>query len=218
MTHAYQPTEAELTPIYTAMPEIEQINDPDLRRKVAEAWVIALNDSSFNSLEEIPGEADIDSTVSQLTHQRGVTILALRIAEGMQEIMPDIQFDRDIIIAGGLVHDIGKAYEYDPERAAKWRARPQESGYPAIRHPAYGVHIALMAGLPDSVAHICATHAKEGNMIQRSLEGMLIHYADDMFWNLVAKAHKGLTAEDLTHMALPADGLRALPRRHGTDQ
>jgi putative nucleotidyltransferase with HDIG domain len=216
MTRDYQPTEAELAPIYTAMPEIALISDLDLRRKVAEAWALALHDSSFNSLEEIPGEADIDATVSQLTHQRGVTIIALRIAEGMQEIMPDIQFDRDIIIAGGLVHDIGKAYEYDPERAAQWRAQPQRSGYPAIRHPIYGVHIALMAGLPDSVAHICATHAKEGNLIQRSLEGMLINYADHMFWNLVAKAHTGLTADDLTRMALPSDGLRALPRRHGS--
>ncbi|HEY4385687.1 MAG TPA: HD domain-containing protein, partial [Ktedonobacteraceae bacterium] len=71
-----------------------------------------------------------NASVSQLTHQRGVTILALRIADGLHENIPDIHFDRDVIIAGGLVHDIGKTYEYDPERAIRWRPQPQQVGYP----------------------------------------------------------------------------------------
>jgi putative nucleotidyltransferase with HDIG domain len=80
-----------------------------------------------------------------------VTILALCIADGLHENIPDIHFDRDVIIAGGLVHDIGKTYEYDPERAMRWRSQPQQVGYPPVRHPAYGVYLAMRAGLPESV-------------------------------------------------------------------
>ncbi|TAN31997.1 HD domain-containing protein [bacterium] len=196
------------------MPEVELIQDAALRRKVLEVWALALAESSFTRIEEVPGEPEIDPSVNQLTHQRAVARLAWQIADVMEATLPAIHFDRDVLVAGALVHDVGKAFEYDPERAALWRNRPQAAGYPPIRHPAYGVHLALRVGLPEAVAHICAAHAKEGEMIQRSLEAVAVHYADFAFWELVAKARTGLSEEQAIRLAWPSDGLRAIPRPH----
>lgn len=198
--------------IRASMPELEWISDRGLRDKVVEAWAMALASSSFDALEDVPGEYDIEPSIDQLTHQRGVASLGRSIAEGMRAVVP-LDVDLDVVVAGALVHDVGKAYEYDPERAAAWRARPQRAGYPPIRHPVYGVHIALSVGLPEEVAHICGAHAREGELVQRSLEGTIVTHADTLFWELVAKDRHGLRVQDRVRMAMPADGLRPLPIR-----
>ena len=219
MSEHGDPMDPDMDRIARAMPEVELIKDGVLRRKVLEVWVLALSESSFNSIEEVPGEPEIDPSVNQLTHQRAVARLAWQIADVMEGTMPAIRFDRDVLVAGALVHDVGKAFEYDPKRAAVWRNRPQAVGYPPIRHPAYGVHLALRVGLPEAVAHICAAHAREGEMIQRSLEAVAVHYADFAFWEVVAKACTGLSEDQAIRLSWPSDGLRAVPKPHrNTDE
>ncbi|MBO0703055.1 MAG: HD domain-containing protein [Candidatus Dormibacteraeota bacterium] len=195
------------------MPEVDLIVDRELRDKVLQAWAAALAESSFRSLEEVPGEPEIDPSVNQLSHQRAVARLSWQIADVMEASHPQVHLDRDVLIAGALVHDLGKAYEYDPARAQAWRADPRRAGYPPVRHPAYGVHLALQAGLPEAVAHICAAHSREGDSVERSLEAVVVHHADFAYWEIVAKARTGLSVEEVTRMALPADGLRAAPER-----
>lgn len=73
----------------------------------------------------------------------------MRIAGEMSELFPDLRVDRDILIAGALCHDVGKPFEFDPVNRQKWTANPRAAGLPAIRHPAYGVHICLTVGLPE---------------------------------------------------------------------
>jgi putative nucleotidyltransferase with HDIG domain len=197
--------------IVDAMPEISLISSEDLRRGVIDAWAAAIEESSFDDIEEVPGEPEVSTTITQVAHQRAVTRMALRMAEEIAELVDGFEADRDVLLAGGLVHDVGKAYEYDPERVKKWRAAPQDAGYPPIRHPAYGVYLALAAGLPEEVAHICASHASEGEHIHRSVEGTIVHYADFAFWDIVSKATTGLTIEQRRKLVLPSDGLRAVP-------
>lgn len=200
--------------IRESMPEIDEIADEPLREGVVKAWELALAESSFDDIGQVPGEPEVSESVSQVAHQRAVTRMALAMAESIQALVPEFRFDRDVILAGGLVHDVGKVYEYDPERARRWRERPQAAGYPPIRHPAYGVHIALTAGLPEEVAHICAAHASEGEIIERSLEATIVHYADFAFWEAIAKDVAGVTLANLRRRALPADGLRPVTERH----
>lgn len=174
------------------LPELREISDPELRDKVVEAWALALAKSSFGAISEIepsgrPGQ-DTLKKGTQLDHIRGVTRLAMRIADESSAIFPDLKVDRDILIAGALCHDVGKPFEFDPDNQARWRADPRASGLPAIRHPAYGVHICLTVGLPEEVAHCAAAHSGEGDLVTRSLENTIIHYVDYTFW---AVAHAG---------------------------
>jgi putative nucleotidyltransferase with HDIG domain len=174
------------------LPEVEEIRDPGLRDKVVEAWALALARSSFGAISEIepsgrPGQ-DTLKKGTQLDHIRGVTRLAIRIADESGTIFPDLDVDRDILIAGALCHDVGKPFEFDPENLKRWRTDPRAAGLPAIRHPAYGVHICLTVGLPEEVAHCAAAHSGEGDLVTRSLENTIIHYVDYTFW---AVAHAG---------------------------
>jgi hypothetical protein len=88
-----------------------------------------------------------------------------------------------VIVAGGLVHDVGKAWEFDPVNRKRWKAIQRETGRPSIRHPAFGAHICLTVGLPEEVAHIAMAHSGEGELLVRSLECMIVHQADYTFWN-----------------------------------
>lgn len=171
------------------LPEIAQITDAGLQAKAVEAWAYALANSSFTSIREIPPAGNPDTNEAkrgdQTDHLRGVTRLAIGIAKEMAAAYPELEIDMDTVIAGGLLHDVGKAFEFDPVRRKHWRSAQKKTGRPAIRHPAYGAHICLTVGLPEEIAHIAMAHSGEGELLLRSLECMIVHQADYTFWNVL---------------------------------
>jgi putative nucleotidyltransferase with HDIG domain len=185
--HAY--SDSQRAQILDELPEIELIQDAELKNKVVDAWCLALEKSSFDSIKEIAPAGNPGVMVAvrgdQSDHIRGVTRMAIRMAEEMQADWPELAIDMDIVIAGGLCHDIGKPWEFDPENRRRWEASPRRAGMPSIRHPAYGAHICLTAGLPEEVAHIATAHSGEGELLERSLENTIVHYADYTFWNVL---------------------------------
>jgi putative nucleotidyltransferase with HDIG domain len=96
-----------------------------------------------------------------------------------------IAVKRDIVVAGGLCHDIGKAWEFDPENQVRWRDNPRAKGLPSLRHSVYGAHLCLTVGLPEEVAHIAAAHSGEGELLVRSLEATIVHFADIGYWSIM---------------------------------
>lgn len=170
------------------LPELRLIADGDLRERVTQAWVLALSQSSFRRIKDMPGEATPGNLIlkrgGQDVHIRGVTVLALGFVDYFAKVFPEADIDRDIVVAGGLCHDIGKAFECDPENQRRWKADASRVGRPSLRHPIYGAHICLLAGLPEAVAHIAACHSPEGDNVQRSLECMLVHEADVSWWRI----------------------------------
>jgi len=181
-------TEALRQQIARELPEVEEIADAGLRAKVVDAWALAIARSSFNSIRDIPPAGNPGSMIlvrgDQTDHIRGVTRLAMRMAEEMGALNPEMRINRDIVIAGGLCHDVGKPWEFDPENRKRWEAAPRAAGLPSIRHPAYGVHICLTVGLPEEVAHIAGAHSGEGELVVRSLEGTIVHLADIGYWTM----------------------------------
>ncbi len=169
------------------LPEILQIKDADLQAKAVEGWAHAIAHSSFTSIRQIPpaGNPDMQEAKrgDQTDHLRGVTRIATAIAREMQSAYPELEIDMDTIIAGGLLHDVGKAWEFDPERRKRWSSEQKRFGRPSIRLPAMGAHICLTVGLPEEVAHIAMAHSGEGELLVRSLECMIVHQADYTFWN-----------------------------------
>jgi putative nucleotidyltransferase with HDIG domain len=182
-------TDALRAKVREELPEIEEITDPELREKVVEAWATALDKSSFGAISEIKPSGNPDTkplkTGTQADHLRGVARLALAMAGELTAMFPDLKINRDILIAGGLCHDIGKPWEFDPANQSRWKANPRTAGAPSIRHPAYGVYICLSVGLPEEVAHMAGYHSGEGELVVRSLENTLVHYADYAFWHVL---------------------------------
>jgi putative nucleotidyltransferase with HDIG domain len=180
-------TEALRKQVRKELPEVTQIADTALQRKVVEAWAFALAHSSFKSIRDIPPAGNPDTNQArrgdQTDHLRGVTRLAVGIADEMGTAYPELAIDMDVIVAGGLVHDVGKAWEFDPINRKRWKQLQKQTGRPSIRHPGFGAHICLTVGLPEEVAHIAMAHSGEGELLVRSLECMIVHQADYTFWN-----------------------------------
>jgi putative nucleotidyltransferase with HDIG domain len=87
-----------------------------------------------------------------------------------------LPIDMDVVVAGAILADVGKLLEYekvDGESVQSPRGK-------ALRHPFTGVSLALECGVPDEVCHIIATHAAEGNLVERSTEAWIVHHADFM--------------------------------------
>jgi putative nucleotidyltransferase with HDIG domain len=174
------------------LPEVEEIRDPELAAKVVEAWALALASSSFRAIAEIEpsGNPGVNTLRRgrQTDHIRGVTRMALALADALRAQLPELKVDRDLLIAGALCHNVGKPWEFDPENRRRWESRPRAAGLPSIRHPAFGVHVCLTVGLPEAVAHCAAAHSGEGELLVRSLENTIIHHADYAFWGICRAA------------------------------
>jgi putative nucleotidyltransferase with HDIG domain len=175
--------------VICSLPEVNEIGDETLRNQVIDAWAYGLGQSSFNSIDEIRPSGNPDTPPlkrgTQADHIRGVTRLAMRISNELTAMFPELEVNRDLLIACALCHDVGKPWEFDPENQNRWRSSPRAAGWPSIRHPAYGVHICLTVGLPEAVAHAASAHSGEGELVVRSLENTIVHHADYAFWRVL---------------------------------
>jgi putative nucleotidyltransferase with HDIG domain len=175
-----------------SLPEVNLIKNRTLRDKVVEAWAYALSQSEFTSIDQIKPSGNPNTPPlkkgTQSQHLRAVARTAHAIADALEAVHGAIGVDRDLLWACGLCHDVGKPFEFSPRNQRRWKQDVGASGYPAIRHSVYGVHVALSVGLPEAVAHTAGAHSGEGELIQRSLENMLVHYADHAYWNVLERA------------------------------
>ena len=163
-----------------------RIVDAELRENVISAWVLSLaGDSGFRSIREIPPAGNPGVLVlkrgDQTDHIRGVTRLAMKMADEFTASYPDIPINRDIVIAGGICHDIGKAWEFDPVRRQKWLRNPER---PGVRRSAI---------LPTASTSVCPQDYRRRLRISPALtqakasfscaaENTIIHFADHAFW------------------------------------
>jgi putative nucleotidyltransferase with HDIG domain len=176
------------------LPEVENIKNVELRNKVVEAWAFSLSQTEFTSIDQIKPSGNPNTPPlkegTQSQHLRAVACIAHGIADGLEKVHGDIGIDRDLLWACGLCHDVGKPFEFSPKNQKRWKNDIGAAGYPAIRHSVYGVHVALTVGLPEAVAHTAGAHSGEGELIKRSLENTLVHYADHAYWNVLERAGK----------------------------
>lgn len=159
-------------------PELSWIRNDELRDKVMDAWVYAIEQSvlSPEDLERIPFSLLIkDCKISFMNHKRTCVQLAVENAKIMKKNFGDeIQIDMDTLIAGAILIDIGKLVEYE---IVDGKLVTSQAGQ-LVRHPFSGVAIADRFGLPPAVQHIIATHSKEGDLGMRTVESIIVHHAD----------------------------------------
>lgn len=177
--------------VQESLPIIRQISDAVLRDKIVYAWAYSLQINGYTKIEEMPGSGmpEAASIGNQLHHIRAVAANALSIYDNLCDVYEtDMGISRDMLIACAVCHDIGKPYEYNTENRKRWSENSKLTGMPNVRHPAYGVYIAISAGLPEEVVHVCGYHSPEGRFVQRSVYGTIVHYADDGSWFSLAAA------------------------------
>jgi putative nucleotidyltransferase with HDIG domain len=162
-------------------PEIQWIQESNLREQVALTWSRALERSSLkpDDLNHIPFTLLVaNCQITFMEHKRCVVHIARNSAESMNEFMGRaLPVDVDVVIAGAILADVGKLLEY--EIGPDGKARQSERGE-SLRHPFTGVALALECGVPDEVCHIIAAHAAEGDQVKRTTEAYIVHHADFM--------------------------------------
>lgn len=161
-------------------PELAWIDNTHLRDAVANTWLRAFERSPLTpeDLKTIPFTLLIPGcTTTFMEHKRCVVHIAKEAAHSMQVFMGNaLKIDMDTVIAGAILADVGKLLEYEVESG---KAQQSERGE-LLRHPFTGVALAMECGVPDTVCHIIAAHAAEGDLVKRSTEAFIVHHADFM--------------------------------------
>ena len=87
--------------------------------------------------------------------------------------------DRDTVLCGALLHDIGKFTEYAERDGAVGHGEYAD----LLRHPLAGAVIAAKAGLPERIVHLIATHSFEGDKSFRTPEADFVRTLDLFAFN-----------------------------------
>lgn len=180
--------------LVAVLPEILWIRDEKLREAVAAAYADALASGgwSIEDMGKIPFTLMIpNNSVSYIAHVRAVTRMCHLIWNEFSSIYqcqdaPVLQYD--VLIAGALLHDLGKLVEYAKAPDGKYvkSAMGQD-----LRHPFSGTVIAMRNGIPSKIAHTIANHAKEGDGTLRTPEAVIINKIDMLNFE-VLKSHRGM--------------------------
>jgi putative nucleotidyltransferase with HDIG domain len=161
-------------------PEIGTIEDDSLRTGVATAWTTAagVNGLDIAALPEVPwlppvqrdlGIAADDALL--VDHVRDVAACAVGLAESLLSRHDDLDVDLDTVIAGALIHDVSKLYEFDG-------MEPTEVG-DLLGHPYYGVAVVSRANLPVEVAHVVLAHSSRTTVEPATLAAEIVRRADE---------------------------------------
>jgi hypothetical protein len=160
------------------IPEFKEIEDSNLQMKVVEVWQDALERSGWtvDQLREMPFTLLVEGV--QITFPEHVSVVC-RLCMAMEAVLREAYgnrytIDRDTLIAGALLADVGKLLEFKQQDGEfVW-----SETYRYLRHPFTGVSLAFKHGLPEPVLHIIATHSWEGDRFQRQPESIIFHHAD----------------------------------------
>ena len=164
--------------ILKLLPEINKIKDEKLKEKVILVWEQGIKEGGWKikDLEKIPFTLLIkDTKVNLIQHTRAVINTSYEAAKVLMQIYGNlIKLDMDVLLAGAILHDVGKLIEY---REVGGKFVKSERGK-LLRHPFSGANLAAKCGLPEEVVHVIAVHSKEGDLGQRTVEGTIVYHAD----------------------------------------
>lgn len=164
-------------------PDLMQIRDAGLRDKVAAVWSESLTTGcggqgwTFAEIRAIPftllaGKIDL----TFVEHLNSCAKQCIAIADILKAVFGDrIPVNRDHLIAGSLLADVGKMLEFDKD--AKGQVIKGRFG-DMLRHPFSGVALCFKHGIPAEVMHMVATHSHEGDKVERTIESIIFHHAD----------------------------------------
>ena len=179
--------------------QLDRIGDAGLRAKVVKTFVLACERGRWESVEELKkmpftlltdarGVNFIEHTVAVT---EGAAALGRAQAEAYAKLPYAVDFDR--LYAGGLLHDVGKLLEIEPDGQGGFR---KSLAGKHARHPVSGAILASECGLPGDIVNIIVCHAKEGEGRPQVVEAVLIHQADFATFDPLVMQQKGTLIED----------------------
>jgi putative nucleotidyltransferase with HDIG domain len=175
--------------------QLSSISNATTRDLTVATWIEAARLGGWQSVEELKAMPFTLLTkthgISLVEHTIAVTEGAQALARAQSEAYKQMPYavDMDRLIAGGLLHDVGKLVETEKDEQGGFR-KSRKGMY--ARHPISGAIIAARCGLPDDIVNTIACHAKEGDGATKVLETVLIHQADFATFDPLVMLEKGL--------------------------
>ena len=181
------------TQVREALPELEWIDDHDLREGVVEAWTLGLERGGWRNVTDVPYAWNIHE-VTNVEHVRGVARIA-RDAARTQREFHGADPDLDVVLAAALLHDVGKCYEYvahvdddlligpDPRYAAE-----------TVPHSLSGYALAHEVGCPLGVQRAIPHFV--GEIPDRTLEAELVKSANAASSNAITQSTMGIMLQE----------------------
>ena len=147
----------------------------DLRQTVIDIWNEALQIAGWDDPHKIPFNPSVGYAPSLIDHTRSVTRTALSYADNFKKTFQK-DIDRDLLTAGAILHDVSKAIEFMDGNDGPVKSDIGNK----IPHSIYSGFLAWKAGLPVDLIHIILTHSPSVEMLPKSIEGLILKYADMM--------------------------------------
>lgn len=149
--------------------ELQWIKDQKLRESVIDVWKEAADRGKWQNIEDAPFTLLIENSGKLTDHTKRITNLAKSVYDQRNE-----KLNLDYLIAGALLHDVGKLLEYVKEGGEYVKGEYGKK----FRHPVSGALLAKELGLPDEIVLIIYGHSHEGDKLKRDPEGIIVNHCD----------------------------------------
>ncbi|HJW96762.1 MAG TPA: HD domain-containing protein [archaeon] len=160
-----------------------KIKDPKLRKMVIDTLKSPGSVSNRSmKLPQVPFEqapASVDwhhtGTGGLLEHTYFVAKACISVAEEISRVYKT-PLDMDALIAGALLHDIGKVWGVRKTKSGKWVSTGS-----TIDHTILGSSELHARHFPEKVVHIVASHfGDQGPTPPQTIEALIVHTIDNM--------------------------------------
>ena len=174
--------------------QLLKIGDESVRDKVVEAWVLGCDRGGWKSVDDLRKMPFTLLTethgVNFIEHTIAVTEGAIDLAQAQMDTYKKLPYiiDMDRLVAGGILHDVGKLLEIESDGSGGWR---KSFSGKCARHPISGAILTAEVGLSEELVNIVACHAKEGEGRPQVIETILIHQSDFATFNPLVMLNKG---------------------------
>ena len=163
-------------------PMILKIQNHELALKTANVWIRVLEMCKWETPEQIPWGVKYPSR-RLMDHINVVTEGSFILAKLMND-QQGFGMDLDKIIVVGLLHDVSKTIEFEPDD--KDGVRYSEIGL-NVQHAVMGGTYALDAGISMDIVNMIMSHTPQSNTKSKYPEGFIVTFvdsadADTIYW------------------------------------
>lgn len=158
-------------------PQLNKVKDKEKAEIACKIWVEAFENSSW---------ADIDyaqfatraPNVSLIKHTESVADNVVLIAENVRKKF-GYEIDMDVLILSAVLHDVCKLEEMEIGDGGVGTSKKSAVGK-IYQHGFLSGYYTQKYGLPKEVTALVVAHSGQSKVIPRSIEGMILYYADMM--------------------------------------
>lgn len=176
-------------------PAFTEISDKELKARAEETMAAAMRKGGWDecTIHACPVTLNWKNCgVTWVEHVTDVTAMCIYGFDAMKKYYDrhGAVFRRDLVVAGALLHDIGKLTEF----AYRDGKAVHSGNFQLLRHPLSGAVIAAGAGCPDELVHLIAVHSFEGDRSYQTAESEFVRSMDILVFNCSVKGLEKINA------------------------